>query len=93
MHLNREYVYDGKQYELEKLFVIRDITDETAAVIQDVRDLIRDERKVLAKPTPPDIKPEASAQTPSAANSTTSATSRCRSTTLLKITDPNCLHV
>jgi hypothetical protein len=41
MHLNREYVYDGKQYELKKLFVIRDITDETAALIQDVRDLIR----------------------------------------------------
>jgi hypothetical protein len=93
MHLNREYVYDGKQYELEKLFVIRDITDENAAVIQDVRDLIRDERKVLAKPTLPDVKPEASAQTPSAANSTTSATSRCRSTTLLKMTGPNCLHV
>ena len=34
MHLNREYVYDGKQYELEKLFVIRDVTDETAALEQ-----------------------------------------------------------
>jgi hypothetical protein len=82
MCLNRKYVYDGKQYELEKLFVIRDITDETAALIQDVGDLIRDERKVLTKPTPADIKAEASAQTASAASSTTSATSRCRSTTL-----------
>ena len=27
MHLNREYVYDGKQYDLEKLFVIQDLTD------------------------------------------------------------------
>ena len=26
MHLNREYVYDGKQYELEKLFRIRDLS-------------------------------------------------------------------
>jgi CRISPR/Cas system-associated exonuclease Cas4 (RecB family) len=57
MHLNREYVYDGKQYELEKLFVIRDIADETAALRQDVKDLIQEERKVLAKATPPDIKP------------------------------------
>jgi CRISPR/Cas system-associated exonuclease Cas4 (RecB family) len=57
MHLNREYVYDGKQYELEKLFVIRDIADETAALGQDVKDLIREERRVLGKATPPDIKP------------------------------------
>jgi len=32
MHLNRDYVYDGKQYELEKLFIIRDLTNETAAL-------------------------------------------------------------
>lgn len=57
MHLNREYVYHGKQYELEKLFVIRDITDETAALSQDVKDLIREEHKVLAKATAPEIKP------------------------------------
>ena len=55
MHLNREYVYDGKQYELEKLFRIRDLTDETAALTKDVRELIREQRKVLAQAQPPDI--------------------------------------
>ena len=57
MHLNRKYVYDGKQYDLKKLFVIRDLTDETNAIEKDVRDLIREERKVLARATPPEIEP------------------------------------
>jgi hypothetical protein len=57
MHLNREYVYDGKQYELERLFVIRDVSDETAALEQKVKDLLREEWKVLARAKPPDIEP------------------------------------
>jgi hypothetical protein len=57
MHLNREYVYDGKQYELEKLFVIRDVTKETAALEQKVKDLLREEWKVLARAKVPDIEP------------------------------------
>jgi hypothetical protein len=57
MHLNREYVYDGKQYDLEKLFVIQDLTAETAAIEQEVQDLIREEWKALARAKPPDIEP------------------------------------
>ena len=57
MHLNREYVYDGKQYELEKLFRIRDLTDEIAALTKDVRELIREQRRVLAQAQPPEIEP------------------------------------
>ena len=57
MHLNREYVYDGKQYELEKLFAVRDVTKETAALEQNVNDLLREEWKALARAKPPDIEP------------------------------------
>ena len=57
MHLNREYVYDGKQYDLKGLFVIHDLTDQTKAIDQEVKDLIREERKVLARAKPPDIEP------------------------------------
>ena len=57
MHLNREYVYDGKQYDLEKLFIIEDFTGETAALEQEVKDLLREEWRVLAKAKPPDIGP------------------------------------
>jgi predicted RecB family nuclease len=57
MHLNREYVYDGKQYELEKLFQIRDLTDEIAVLTKDVRELIREQRRMLAQAQPPEIEP------------------------------------
>jgi predicted RecB family nuclease len=57
MHLNREYVYDGKQYDLKELFIVRDLTDETKALEREVRDLIREERKVLVRAKPPDIEP------------------------------------
>src|SRR5208337_2318085 len=57
MYLNRDYVYDGKQYDLEKLFVIQDLTAETAAIEQEVQDLLREEWKVLARAKPPDIVP------------------------------------
>ena len=64
MHLNREYIYDGKQYDLKKLFVIRDVTDQTKAIEQEVTDLIREERKVLARATPPDIEPGSQCTSP-----------------------------
>src|SRR5208282_2101246 len=57
MYLNRDYVYDGKQYDLEKLFVIQDLTAETAAIEQEVQDLLREEWKVLARAKAPDIEP------------------------------------
>ena len=57
MYLNREYVYDGNEYQLDKLFVIRDVTDETRALGKDVKDLIREEWKALERTEPPDIEP------------------------------------
>jgi len=55
MHVNRDYVYDGKQYELEKLFRIRDLSDEIAALAKDVRELVREQRRMLAQAQPPEI--------------------------------------
>jgi CRISPR/Cas system-associated exonuclease Cas4 (RecB family) len=57
MYLNRKYVHDGNQYELDKLFVTRDVADETRALGKDVKDLIREERKALDRAKPPDIEP------------------------------------
>jgi hypothetical protein len=57
MHLNREYVYDGKQYDVEKLFILHDLTAEIDAREQEAKDLLREEWKTLAGPAPPDIAP------------------------------------
>ena len=64
MHLNREYVYDGKQYELEKLFRIRDLTNEIAALTENVQELIREQRKMLAQAQPPEIEPGGQCSSP-----------------------------
>jgi predicted RecB family nuclease len=64
MLLNKEYVYDGKQYDLKELFIIRDLTDQTKAIEQEVKDLIREERKVLARTEPPDIDPGSQCTSP-----------------------------
>jgi predicted RecB family nuclease len=55
MHLNREYVYDGHKYELEKLFQTRDLTEQTAALAKGLPALIREQRKILAQAEPPEI--------------------------------------
>lgn len=57
MHLNRDYVYDGKRYDLEQLFHINDLTTETDNLERQVEKLIREERKMLARANPPEIEP------------------------------------
>jgi hypothetical protein len=64
MHLNREYVYDGKRYELEKLFVIQDVSSEIAGLEQKVKDLLREEREVLERAAPPEIGPGSHCSSP-----------------------------
>jgi predicted RecB family nuclease len=66
MHLNREYVYDGKRYDLEKLFVLRDLTAETSALEPEVKDLLQEEWKVLARENAPDVEPGKHCTDPSA---------------------------
>jgi hypothetical protein len=57
MHLNRDYVYDGEKYDLRKLFIVRDLTTATDAIEKKVKELLREERKILARAKPPDIEP------------------------------------
>lgn len=57
MHLNRDYVYDGYRYEMEKLFTIRDLTEQVAALEQEVARRLQEQREVLSQPAPPAIAP------------------------------------
>jgi hypothetical protein len=57
MHLNRDYRYDGKQYDLGKLFTIQDLTSQIRKLDTDLPKLLRAQRKVLAQPNTPDISP------------------------------------
>jgi hypothetical protein len=64
MHLNRDYVYDGRRYELEKLFTIEDLTKETDALRKDLPTLIREQFEMLGKDEAPEVKPGAQCEAP-----------------------------
>ncbi|MGH9326943.1 MAG: DUF2779 domain-containing protein [Terriglobia bacterium] len=55
MHLNREYVFDGNHYALEKLFCIEDLSREVAALTKSVPELIQRLRRALAQAQPPEV--------------------------------------
>jgi predicted RecB family nuclease len=60
MHLNREYIYDGKRYDPGRLFVIEDLTAEAGSLAGEVVDLLAAQRRVLQRDEPPQV--EAGAQ-------------------------------
>jgi hypothetical protein len=57
MHLNNQYVYDGKKLELEKLFSPVDMTQKALVYLNQVPSLISDFNDMLAGSEAPEIKP------------------------------------
>lgn len=57
MHLNRDYVYDGRQYDLHDLFKTKELTKQVRKLDADLPALLKAQRKALAQPNPPDISP------------------------------------
>jgi hypothetical protein len=55
MHLNREYVYDGRQQDLSKLFTLTDLTAQVREL--DVPALLKEQRAALGDSVAPDIQP------------------------------------
>jgi hypothetical protein len=57
MHLNREYVYKGKKYNLNKLFVINDLTKDIRDITKKIPDLLAEQKRILGCPEPPNVQP------------------------------------
>jgi predicted RecB family nuclease len=55
MHLNREYVYPGGEYDLEQLFVINDLTDDLDEISEKIPVLLAEQKRILSLPNPPDV--------------------------------------
>jgi len=55
MHLNREYVYDGKKYQLNELFTIDNLTGEIESFENELPAHIKEQWKTLALRKAPDI--------------------------------------
>lgn len=55
-HLNKEYVYQGGDYDLGQLFSVEDINDEVQPLLTDIPSILGEMRFHLSHPEPPDIK-------------------------------------
>ena len=57
MHLNREYVFDGKDYDVSHLFTIAEIKSEDAVSEAEISDRLKEQFRILNRLTSPDIQP------------------------------------
>ena len=55
--LNKEYVYDGKQLDVDRLFKFVDLTDEVVAMRDEVEALVDSLHAVVARDAAPQIEP------------------------------------
>lgn len=53
MYLNRDYIYGGRHFDLNQLFVIRNLAREIEALREELANMILNERKVLLQTLPP----------------------------------------
>ena len=57
MHLNRDYIYDGREYAPKELFAIRNLTKQIRKLEPEIPKLLKTERKTLGQEQPPDVAP------------------------------------
>lgn len=57
MHLNRDYVFDGKEYDVSQLFVIAEVKPKDAVSESEISDRLKEQFRILNRNKPPDIKP------------------------------------
>jgi len=57
MHLNRDYVFDGKEYDVSQLFVTVDLKPKDAVSKGEISDRLKEQFRILNQSKPPDIKP------------------------------------
>jgi len=56
-HLNREYIYQGGDYDLHKLFQVEDITDDVRQALPDIPAALEEMRGYLRSTEAPQVKP------------------------------------
>ena len=57
MHLNRDYVFDGRDYDVSRLFVVAELIPEQTISDAEISSRVDNQLRILAQPTPPDVKP------------------------------------
>lgn len=57
MHLNRDYVFDGRELDVSRLFVVAKVPKEQAIGDSEISSRLDNQLRVLKQPAPPDVKP------------------------------------
>jgi hypothetical protein len=57
MHLNNQYVYDGRELDIQNLFLSSDLTEEALSCQAVIPMVLKELRNMLASPEPPEIFP------------------------------------
>ncbi|MBN1833827.1 MAG: DUF2779 domain-containing protein [Deltaproteobacteria bacterium] len=57
MHVNNQYVYDGKKLDLKSLFISLDVSEEVIAMQERLPSMISELKEMLSDSDPPDISP------------------------------------
>ncbi|WP_447983383.1 DUF2779 domain-containing protein [Nitrospira sp. Nam74] len=64
MHINTQYVYDGKRLDLDHLFAVHDLSEHVASHRTKVVTRLTEMKAMLALPVPPMVEPSGHCQTP-----------------------------
>lgn len=64
MHLNSEYVYDGRKYDLTRLFTIEDVGAQIKDLMPEIPKLLAQQWTALKSKTPPAIEPDGQCNSP-----------------------------
>ena len=64
MHLNRDYIFNGEEYDVSQLFVETEVKPGDAVSQSEIPDRLKEQFRILNKPKPPDIKPGAHCEDP-----------------------------
>ncbi|HTK87918.1 MAG TPA: DUF2779 domain-containing protein [Nitrospiraceae bacterium] len=64
MHINTQYVYDGKTLDLAQLFAVHDLSDHVRARQVKVITRLAEMKAMLVSPVPPDVEPSGHCQSP-----------------------------
>ena len=57
MHVNRDYVYDGREYDLSRLFKIQNMVSEVEKLRGKLPEIVQQQRATLSRPDAPEIAP------------------------------------
>jgi len=64
MHLNNQYIFDGKELDLQSLFSFFDLTEEILGIQDEIPSRIAELKKMLAGTVPPEIAPSRACNKP-----------------------------